>query len=876
MTKLPVQRTVFSTPRAAEFLETRALQAQTGQPAEAFGDVVIKELIDNALDAAESAGVAPVIDISTRTEGDITCVTVTDNGAGITDATITDICDFGVLASDKARYRGPARGAQGNALKTLLGIPFALEIAEPVIIESRRRTRRLQVSVDPAGQVTVDRKVGTSPRRMGTSVTVPLPADLDIDPARWAYGAALVNPHATISVDNQAYNGEDADSILYKTVDQGWSKWTPSSPSSPHWYDQAAFLALVYAHIHDTRGGSADKPLGQFIAEFDGLSGSAKQKAIRTLAPGVTHLSQLAGRDDVIAALHTAMCTHAKPTPASRLGPVGADHYRAMLDDEYGVRRFWYSTKTVTVGGVPWVAEVAVADTVKPGRTHFACNHSPAFGDPLARADLRAGEIATTGAASFLTAADADGDGPSEDDDSDALMDGNRAAVVHIVCAAAQFVDKGKVALVAPAEVAAAASAALDGATKVLRREVEQRRKDARKANRAAQRARDDGNRAEKQMSVKDAVFQVLPKAKAAAGKVVDVRTLYYKVRPLIQSLTDAELGYSYFTQTLVPEYQRTVAKLDGLYYEGRGELHHPHDGVVIKLGTREVEAYIPPSWQFNKILYIEKTGLAEQLESYQLAQRLDMAIIYGKGYAVTACRDLLALFSEITDMKIFVLHDADIDGYIIARTLGEATRRMPDHNIDVIDLGLTVPQAIEHQLETENFTRKKALPADLVLDDDAEDWFTGEPFTAARGKTHYTCTRCELNAFSADELAEFIESGLRAHGATGKLLPPADVLTEHVQTSRDEALTARVMDRLMELVDIDAVVRRLRDEHPGLADVTEADVRDRFGEHPTESWRAAADQLVEDAADGPGLGDRVAELITEQLDDELEDGDGQ
>jgi hypothetical protein len=60
------------------------------------------------------------------------------------------------------------------------------------------------------------------------------------------------------------------------------------------------------------------------------------------------------------------------------------------------------------------------------------------------------------------------------------------------------------------------------------------------------------------------------------------------------------------------------------------------------------------------------------------------------------------------------------------------------------------------------------------------------------------------------------------------------------------------------------------------LADVTEADVRDRFGEHPTESWRAAADQLVEDAADGPGLGDRVAELITEQLDDELEDGDGQ
>ena len=39
-----VERVVFSTPRAAEFLELRALQSQTGQPVEEFGSVVIKEL----------------------------------------------------------------------------------------------------------------------------------------------------------------------------------------------------------------------------------------------------------------------------------------------------------------------------------------------------------------------------------------------------------------------------------------------------------------------------------------------------------------------------------------------------------------------------------------------------------------------------------------------------------------------------------------------------------------------------------------------------------------------------------------------------------------------------------------------------------------
>jgi DNA topoisomerase VI subunit B len=151
-----VKRAVFATPRAAEFLEIRALQAQTGQPEEAFGDVVVKELIDNALDAAESAGVAPVIEIETRTVDEITFVTVTNNGNGISASTIADVADFNVLASDKARYRGPSRGAQGNALKTLLGIPYALGVTEPVVIDSCGVRHELQVSVDAAGEVVVD------------------------------------------------------------------------------------------------------------------------------------------------------------------------------------------------------------------------------------------------------------------------------------------------------------------------------------------------------------------------------------------------------------------------------------------------------------------------------------------------------------------------------------------------------------------------------------------------------------------------------------------------------------------------------------------------------------------------------------------------
>jgi DNA topoisomerase VI subunit B len=219
-----VKRTVFATPRAAEFLELRSLQAQTGQPAEAFGHVVVKELIDNALDAAETAGRAPIIEISTRTDDGITFVTVTDNGCGITPATVTDVCDFNVLVSDKARYRGPARGAQGNALKTLLGIPYALGITEPVVIESAGIHHELRVSIEQTGDVAVVHDTTECSRTVGTSVTVPVPAKMDIDPGRWACGAAFVNPHAAINVIKPDYSDDDSAPVLYKPSDRAWSK----------------------------------------------------------------------------------------------------------------------------------------------------------------------------------------------------------------------------------------------------------------------------------------------------------------------------------------------------------------------------------------------------------------------------------------------------------------------------------------------------------------------------------------------------------------------------------------------------------------------------------------------------------------------------
>lgn len=119
-------RNHFSVSRAAEYSSIGELQAQTGQPADGFWHVALKELIDNALDAAETSGKAPKISIDYSRKADRLSLAVRDNGNGIPEPVNAALLDFSTRTSDKAVYRAPTRGAQGNALKTLIGIPVAL------------------------------------------------------------------------------------------------------------------------------------------------------------------------------------------------------------------------------------------------------------------------------------------------------------------------------------------------------------------------------------------------------------------------------------------------------------------------------------------------------------------------------------------------------------------------------------------------------------------------------------------------------------------------------------------------------------------------------------------------------------------------------
>lgn len=839
-----VPRTVFATSRAAEFLDARSLQAQTGRPRDRFGDVVIKELVDNALDAAESAGVEPEITVRASVEENLLRLRVTDNGAGIAASVVERILDFNVLVSDKAAYRSPSRGLQGNAWKTVLGIA-QLDTDEPVVIEAHGIRHQITVGIDPGGHLRVDHHRATSQITTGTVVTVTLPSGLSVDVPGWMRGFALINPHATISW--QANSGDPESVVSYKPTVSGYRKPVPTDRLRPHWYDETALRRLVFAHIGEARAGGRDLPVGEFVRTFEGLSSTAKAKAVKAAVPCVERLSDFEDDPAAIGALLQAMKAAVKVPKTHVLGEVPDAHYRACLHSWYGVERFWFKRRSVVVDGLPWVIEVAAADTTEPGRVFYAVNYSPGYGDPLGGTQLRADDVVAVGAGSFLHDR-----GAIQSD----WREENRAAVVHIITPAPEFLDKGKVQLDVPAVVADEAAAALAAATKELKQEKKRHDRDARQeSSRREQRRRQAA--AEQKVTVKDATFAVMAEAVAHVsgdGKLpIPQRNLFYAVRDRVQRYDvqfNPKTGQDYF-RTLLTQYQQEHGPIPGLYYDPRGELREPHTGKIVRLGTREVAAYEFPSHLYDKILYVEKEGFGPVFEAAQLAERFDLAVASGKGQPVEAVRALFER-AQCGDYRLFVLHDADPYGYSIARTIAEETARMPGYSVDVIDLGLSVADALDRGLTAEDFTRRNALPHWMPerLNEREQEWFEGRlcSWTARDAPKQWACRRVELNAFTAPELITYIEDGLAAHGATGKVIPPTDTLTAVARDRISGRLRDIVGEVLAEHLDLDALARQIAEDHSEeiyAVDIDHDKVANRLTGNPPTSWDAAVDGIV-------------------------------
>lgn len=271
----------FRTSRLLDFVGQRELVAQIGHSVNEWPLVVLKELVDNTIDACEEADAAPHLKIEVSTAK--RTIRIADNGPGITSETIGDILDYRVRVSSREAYVSPTRGAQGNALKTILAMGFALsgESGE-TMIESRGVAHRIVFCADRIRQEPrIDRTESESLVKSGTSITVCWPESacsmLEDSKERFlqiARDFTWVNPHLRLSLR------WDSESNSVQTSNPAWEKWRPSDPTSAHWYDLARFERYLAAHIARDQDRGQIRTVREFIREFKGVSGSAKQKAV--------------------------------------------------------------------------------------------------------------------------------------------------------------------------------------------------------------------------------------------------------------------------------------------------------------------------------------------------------------------------------------------------------------------------------------------------------------------------------------------------------------------------------------------------------------------------------------------------------------------
>src|SRR5258708_36791694 len=243
-----IELVAFETSRLMEFCTRRELENQTAHQIDDWGCVVVKELIDNALDASAEAEIAPVINVSVTSNREIgTTYVIEDNGPGIPAATVARISDYTTRTSSREAYVSPTPGAQPIRLRTILPMGYVLQseagapLESKTLIEARGVAHAIRFSVDRIRmEPMIEHDKTSSDVRVGTRITVSWPHylldDEDESLIELVANFAWVNPHLTVRM---SWNGVDR--ANYTASNPPRPKRRPSNPPCPHWYDYQRF-----------------------------------------------------------------------------------------------------------------------------------------------------------------------------------------------------------------------------------------------------------------------------------------------------------------------------------------------------------------------------------------------------------------------------------------------------------------------------------------------------------------------------------------------------------------------------------------------------------------------------------------------------------
>ena len=383
-------------------------------------------------------------------------------------------------------------------------------------------------------------------------------------------------------------------------------------------------------------------------------------------------------------------------------------------------------------------------------------------------------------------------------------------------------------------------------------------------------------------LSVKEAAFEVMDEAYMRASGdgryYANARQIMYAARPRIIELTGNKTPWknsSYFTQNLLKSYIEENEPDWKVVWDSRGHFREPHTGKNVELGGRQITRYINnwkdgfemlpqricdeilietagPRNRFASVLFIEKEGFDEIFKAAGISKKFDIAVMSTKGIPVDAACNLLSTLEMDYDIQIFALHDFDLAGFKIVKTLEEGTRL--SSGVSVIDLGFRLSDI--ERLENEPVVYKQKKDPRIYLKSCGATKEEQKFLVSRQGYESWYGNRVELNAMTSEQLIRWLENKLENHGVE-KYVPES----EDLEFAYKRAYIHQNLDKKVQTLTVEWEKKAESSEIP--TDLG-GKVKQHFEENSTDSWDNAIWKLVKMKID--------AEAKKEKFEEEIDD----
>lgn len=719
-----INRIICKTSKLVDYFTEDGLIKQIGLTKEYWNRVIIKEIVDNALDAIEPLSNKEIHIIQSDTS-----LGIYDNGNGLSCEIIKSIYDFNFYVSQNRIYVTASRGKQGNGLKTIISICFLKKYRllwhtnEGIILEGIIDAEKAK-----NGKICVDfRQIGTTEKRGIEIYGYELHQSAYYK--NYVYFYTVCNPDVTFHLD---YLGiEFHNPATAECVDK-------SQNISLAYYDYDTFKQFVT----DTQDGNSTYK--KFLEEYFGTRIKNKSR-IKSKIKDIDFNSQEFINDFLMlkADQQTKKYTLLKK---QLIGLENVLNTSIEMEDSNSL--------------------ISKSDMVIPCIVEFSVKKDTFKGDTNRKeADI---ECYINNSITYNNSWSIGFDGGwykignktvYARDLDDLLKDmSNFSFVFHIVSPYLKFTDAGKTRI----DITSFFNELLEKLNKAIAKE-----------NRLFS---SDNKRTNNRAVMRDYVTDAFNMASDNGRYAITARQIWYKMRE-ISGIEEKKHTYADFTQEILtewiddnPEYE------DKVNFSDRGNFFV--DGSQNGLGTANVRNFIntigtsqnifkcyggissnihiEPDfdliYKYDKVLYIEKTGFDAIFKAEKVGEKYNMIIVSGQGFSTRAAKTLLYKFQQM-GLKLYCLHDLDISGIYILDSFGTPNKKFKEC-INMENLGVTLEDVDKYHIEPEKVDIKQEDKKKL------KNLSYGYRRFFDAGTSY---RRIELNAFTTAQILEILENKLSA-----------------------------------------------------------------------------------------------------------------